>query len=239
MNNIPGIQFLSIKPKAIIVPHAGYIYSGFTANAAHRALANTKPKRVIVIGPSHYVFLKGISAAFTNKYETPCGYLETDTAYLDELNKRFHFIYSEKAHYKEHSTETQMPFIKHYNPQTKIIELIYGEVAREELAEVISYVLSDKDTAVVISTDLSHFYPLDKANSLDAFCLEAIKKKDISILSKGCQACGITGLKALLDVASRLQLQTAILDYSTSASSSGDVGSVVGYASAVLWPEQL
>ena len=235
IHRISGKELLSIKPRAIISPHAGYIYSGFTANAAHKTLANSRPKTIVVIGPSHHVFIEGISAAFTDYFETPCGMIETDQELLKKLDTQFGFEFNEMAHYKEHSTETQMPFIAHYNPQASVVELIYGRTGHQQVAEIIEEVLKQKDTAVVISSDLSHFYDLHTAAELDAICIEAVKTKDTGLFDKGCEACGITGIKAMVETAVKKDLQTGILDYRTSADTSGDTSSVVGYMSAVIW----
>ena len=104
-------EALKLEPKAIISPHAGYIYSGFSANIAHRVLANKRVKRVVVIGPSHHVYFKGLSGSFFKEYETPFGNIEIDLDYLAIINKNFGLTFAKDAHYKEHSTETQMPFI--------------------------------------------------------------------------------------------------------------------------------
>lgn len=235
IDSITNPKLLKNSPRAIISPHAGYVYSGFTANAAHRALSNAKPERVIVIGPSHHVYFEGVSTIFTNKFETPCGDILCDLEYMEKLQNRFNFTYSEIAHYREHSTETQFPFIKHYNPQAKIIELIYGKISWYEIAEIINFAFSGEDTAIVISSDLSHFYSLRKANSVDMICLKAIEKADLNLLDQGCEACGITGIKAIIDVANNLKLKTGIIDYRTSADASGDESRVVGYAGAVVF----
>jgi len=235
IDSITNSELLKSSPRAILSPHAGYVYSGFTANATHSALANTKPKRIIVIGPSHHVYFEGISTIFTNKFETPCGDISCDLEYLEKLHNRFNFTYSETAHYREHSTETQFPFIKYYNPQAKIIELIYGKISSNDVAEVINYALSKKESAIVISSDLSHFYSLRKANSVDMICLDAIKHSDTNMLEQGCEACGIAGIKALIKTANSLNLKTGILDYRTSADASGDENRVVGYAGAVVY----
>ncbi len=94
---------LSLRPKAIVAPHAGYIYSGFTANIAHRVLANSAPERVIVIGPSHRVYLEGVSGSFYDTYETPCGDLVVDRAYIEHLASLFEIDFLPEAH-AEHST---------------------------------------------------------------------------------------------------------------------------------------
>ncbi len=234
-NKITSIdEPLTAHPRAIIAPHAGYIYSGFTANDAHAMLAKTQPKRVIVIGPSHHVYFEGVSAAFFQQYETPCGNLQIDLNYLEKLSYTFNFLYNKRAHDVEHSTETQMPFIRHYHPEASVVELIYGNIEWQQIALVIEAVLSDKENTIVISSDLSHFYPLEQAVQLDGICMEAIKQKDVNLLDAGCEACGIVGIKAMIDVASHQNLSTHILDYRTSADVSGDSSSVVGYVSAVI-----
>ncbi|BAF72713.1 AmmeMemoRadiSam system protein B [Sulfurovum sp. NBC37-1] len=227
-------EILDIRPGAIIVPHAGYIYSGFTANFAYRFLKHTKPKRIIVIGPSHHYYFKGISAGHFENFETPCGEIEIDNPYLFALAKEFNIGFDPKAHEKEHSTEVQMPFIQHYFPKAKVIELVYGDVPAKELALIITALLKNPDNAVVISSDLSHFYPLEKAEKLDRNCLRAVVKLDMNEL-KGCEACGITGITAMILAARKLGLSSKLLDYSTSAKTTHDESSVVGYMSAIFY----
>ncbi|MCH9813555.1 MAG: AmmeMemoRadiSam system protein B [Epsilonproteobacteria bacterium] len=221
-------------PRAVIVPHAGYIYSGFTANIAYRLLANSRAKRVIVIGPSHRVYIDGLSGSTQDLFDSPCGDLVIDTAYLAQLKKHFSIGFEAKAHNMEHSTEVQMPLIKHYLPQAKVIEFIYGKIDYKKLAKLIYTLLRDPDNVVVISTDLSHFYTLENAKKLDNICLNGILKKDISILDRGCEACGLLGVKAMLHVAKEAQMSVELLDYRTSADASGDENRVVGYVSAYL-----
>ncbi len=227
-------SILQYKPKAIISPHAGYIYSGFTANIAHRLLKNNNPKRVVVIGPSHHVYFEGVSVSLADEYETPCNTLEIDTQYSHLMAKKYNLLYIKEAHYKEHSTETQMPFIKHYLPNAKVVEYIYGKINYQTLIPLIEDALSQKDTAVVISTDLSHFYTLKEAKELDAICLTGVAKEDISILQRGCEACGKIGVEAIIAVAKKMGLKSKVLDYRTSADTSGDSSRVVGYMSAIF-----
>jgi AmmeMemoRadiSam system protein B len=224
-----------IVPRAIIAPHAGYIYSGFTANIAYKILQNAKAKRVVVIGPSHRVYLDGVSGSFEDTYETPCGEIEIDQDYLDELKENFGLIFNKQAHSQEHSTETQMPFVKKYLPETKVIELIYGKVDDREIAKIVEYVLDDPGNVVVISTDLSHFYDLKKANALDNICLNAIANLDLATFDKGCEACGLRGVKAVIRVAKKKNLRSKLLDYRTSADRTGDKSRVVGYVSGVIY----
>lgn len=225
----------SILPRAVIVPHAGYIYSGFTANFAYLFLKKTKAKRIIIIGPSHHHYFKGISGSYYENYETPCGEIEIDSTYLFALAKRFDIGFQPKAHEREHSTEVQMPFVKHYFPESKIIELIYGETTEKTLAPIITALLQNKDNVVVISSDLSHFQTLEEAKAFDENCLRAVSKLDLNELAKGCKACGLIGVQAMILAAQHMKFSAKLLDYRTSADASGDKSSVVGYMSAIFY----
>lgn len=225
----------NIVPRAVIVPHAGYIYSGFTANFAYRFLKQTKAKRLIVIGPSHHHYFQGISGSYYEHYESPCGDIEIDSPYLFALAKQFDIGFEPKAHEKEHSTEVQMPFIQHYFPQCKIIELIYSNTTANTLAPLITALLQNKDNAVVISSDLSHFHSLEEAKAFDENCLRGVANLDLDALAQGCEACGLIGIKAMMLAAKQLKLSSKLLDYRTSADTSGDNSSVVGYMSAMFY----
>ena len=224
---------LAIKPRAIISPHAGYIYSGFTANIAHRLLANSKPKRVVVIGPSHRIYVPGVSASLFDSYETPCGDLPIDKEYIKHLMNLFEIEFLPQAH-AEHSTETQMPFIHHYLPQSSVVELVYGDIDPSYLAKICEAILSDEQNAIVISTDLSHYYSLKEAEALDLHCLKAVHDLDVKELHNGCEACGKIGVEAIILAAKALGLRARVLDYRTSADASGDTSAVVGYMSAAF-----
>ncbi|BCD67896.1 AmmeMemoRadiSam system protein B [Nitratiruptor sp. YY09-18] len=224
---------LQIMPRAIISPHAGYVYSGFTANIAHRVLGNAKPERIVVIGPSHRIYLQGMSGSFYDRFQTPCGDLEIDKVYLEHLASRFDIAFVPQAH-QEHSTETQMPFIKHYNPQAEVVEIVYGDQDPVYLAKMCEAILADPSNAIVISTDLSHYYPLKTAEQLDMHCLKGVHDLDIQELHNGCEACGKIGVEAIVIAAKELGLKPRILDYRTSADASGDESQVVGYMSAAF-----
>ena len=226
-------RFDILYGNAVIVPHAGWIYSGFTANIAFRTLAKTNPRTVVVIGPSHRVGFEGVSIADNQYYQTPLGDLAIDSHLVKDLKQRFSIPYFSQAHH-EHSTEVQMPFIKYYLPHTQIVELVYAYAQPELIEPIIDYVLSLSDTAIVISTDLSHYYTLNEAQQLDSVCLDAIEHEDIHTLNQGCEACGMVGVKAMLSAARKKGLTSTILDYRTSADVSGDTSRVVGYMSAVF-----
>lgn len=223
----------SVEPRALIVPHAGYIYSGYTANLAYVCASKTSYERIVVIGPSHRVFIEGASIALYEAYETPCGALDIDLDFSELLRETFPFLHHNPEAHAEHSTETQMPFIKHYFPHTKVVEIVYGKVEATALSSLIDTLLETEKTLVVISTDLSHFYTQKEANALDAFCIEAIKTLTIKDF-QGCEACGLIGVQAMVFSALHLGLKPHFLDYRTSFERSRDDSRVVGYTSFVL-----
>lgn len=231
--HIDDKKMLAMAPRAVIVPHAGYVYSGFTANIPLRLLANSGAKRVVVIGPSHRVYLTGTSVSDYDRYETPLGSLPIDRSLAQELISRFDLRFQPDAH-SEHSTEVQMPFIKTYLKDASVVELVYGDEDPLKLAKVINFLLEDPWTVVVISTDLSHYYDIKKANTLDNICLDAVDKLITSELHQGCEACGKIGVEAMLIAAKERGLKSVLLDYRTSADASGDESQVVGYMSAAF-----
>lgn len=223
-----------IKARALISPHAGYIYSGFTANSAYSMVDFSSIKRVVIIGPSHRIFLRGGSVALFESYESPCANLNIDIKYSQELIDRYEFLHFERLAHAEHSTETQVPFLQFYAPHVSVVEIVYGDIHFSSLVPMMKEILEDKENMLVISTDLSHFYNLKEANALDNICLKAIKEMNLVELEHGCEACGITGVKAALQASEELGLKSRLIDYRTSADASGDENRVVGYMSALL-----
>ncbi len=216
------------KPKAVVVPHAGYIYSGFIANLVYRQI-DTKFKRVVVIGPSHHFYFKGISIALYKSYDTPCGAIPIDIDYSKKLIEKYKKLTFIDNMHHEHSTEVQMPFIKYYFKDIKVVEIVYGDIDYRDLTPIVKDILEDSNSLLIVSTDLSHFYTLEKAKKIDLNCLNGVKSLNVNILNR-CEACGLIGLKALVSVAKKSQ----IIDYGTSYNSSGDSKSVVGYMSAIF-----
>jgi AmmeMemoRadiSam system protein B len=228
---IKAKEVFSLKPKAIIVPHAGWVYSGFTANFAYKIASNTKPKRVVVIGPSHRFPIEGISVTLEDSYETPCGNLPIDRNFSLKLLEKFDVQNLEYVHV-EHSTEVQMPFIYHYFGEIPVVELIYGNYSPAKLKDIIEYAI-ENESFVVISSDLSHYYDIKTANALDSHCLEAVHNLDLEELEE-CEACGKIGIGGMIMAAKEENLTPFIVDYRTSADVSGDESQVVGYMSALF-----
>ena len=227
---------VEVTPRAIIVPHAGYIYSGFTANVAFKTAAEKRGsvKRVVVIGPSHRVFVNGASIALYSDYASPCGEMKIDLAFSNEINNRFDFLHFSPDAHHEHSTEVQVPFIQHYFPRAELVEIVYGDLDPKQLSELIDVVLDDSETLVVISTDLSHFHTEQVAKGLDSLCIQGMADLLIAELESGCEACGMIGVKAVVHSANKASLQSQVLDYRTSADVTGDKQSVVGNVSCLI-----
>lgn len=223
-----------IRSRVVIVPHAGYIYSGYTANIAYKVLQNSGVKKFVIIGPSHRVAFDGISLCDFDSYETPFGDIKANSDMVQKLKESFHLDCISSAH-AEHSTEVQFPFIKYYIEDAEIVELVYSRMKASELSKIIEFILEQEDFGVIISTDLSHFYTLEDANTLDNICLSAIEQLDTKMLHSGCEACGNIGIEAVLLSAKELGMKSHTLDYRTSADASGDVSRVVGYVSACFY----
>ena len=214
--------------KALIVPHAGYVYSGFSGNLGFRNVKKI-PKKVVVIGPSHSISFNGVSMKEYDFYETPLGNIKADKTYMNFLKSKFEFLSLEHT---EHSTEVQFPFVKHYFPDATLVELVYGHNAN--LDGIIEEVLKTKDTLLLISTDLSHFYTQEEANKSDNYCIKGIENLDIDLLKRG-EACGMQGVISLLHVNKKLALHVKSVDYRTSGDITGNNDSVVGYYSAIVY----
>ena len=227
---------IDVTPRALIVPHAGYIYSGYTANLAYHYTAHKRSDitRVVVMGPSHRVYVEGASIALYDYFHTPCGELAIDLDFSHQLQKAFAFLRFHPNAHEEHSTEVQMPFIRHYFKEASVVEIVYGDITHGELSMLMDAVLQEEGTLLVISTDLSHFYTEEKAKEIDALCIQAIQNLDIQALSHGCEACGLTGVKAVVQSAQQHHFTPHLLDYRTSYARTKDASSVVGYTSFLL-----
>jgi len=222
------------KVKSAVIPHAGYIYSGKTALEAFKIIDFEDYERIIVVGPSHHIYFNGISILNENLYETPCGYLNVDNDYSSFIINKFnHFTSYFKQAHREHSTEVMMPFINHYAPDKKIIEVVYGNVKYDNLLELLEYFTKKDENLLIISTDLSHFYNIEKAEKLDKNCIKAFKESDISYLER-CEACGMLGIKAIIEISKLRDFKPKFLRYDTSAQTNGNYSEVVGYMSGIF-----
>lgn len=216
-------------PKAIIVPHAGYIYSGQSAAFAYAAVKQSGFKRVILLGPAHRVPFYGMALPDCEAFATPLGKVVLDQEVIQEIVHLPHVEISAAAHELEHSLEVQLPFLQNVLEDMKLIPLCIGSVEVDIVAELMEYLWDDEDSLFVISSDLSHFHPYEEARELDRQSINLMLNKQPELSHQ--QACGATGINALLRIAKKRDMQVRLLDYRNSGDTAGDKSRVVGYAS--------
>jgi AmmeMemoRadiSam system protein B len=240
LNNAP---LYNVKPEAVISPHAGYIYSGITAGYSYKQFLNLdkdKHYKVLLVGPSHFVPFEGISFGYYDYWETPFGKVPVDKKEIERFvvnNPNLPITLNTLPHIKEHSLEVQVPFLQKVLNDFSIIPVVYGQVLYQIVEKVIEEIKGDKnDVVVVISTDLSHYYPYKTARYIDLNCIKAVEELNLKYLSS-CEACGKIGMEAIIDFAKKHNLKSSVLDYRTSGDTAGDKESVVGYLSAIFYKE--
>lgn len=226
-------------PQAIVSPHAGYVYSGKTAAVSYKQLLNLdkdKHYTFLLIGPSHYVYMNGISFGYYDYWITPLGKVRVNTDRIDRFikdNRNFPITLNHLPHQREHSLEVQVPFLQVVMREFDIIPVVYGDVEASILKRVIEY-FKDDGTVVIISSDLSHYYPDAVARQMDKNCHTAVEKVDERYLME-CEACGKTGIEAMIMYAKENGLKGKLLEYRTSGDVSGDYDAVVGYGSYIFY----
>ena len=224
-------------PKAIIVPHAGYIYSGQTAALAYAQLlpARNIIKRVILLGPVHRVPVRGLALADVDGFATPLGELEIDQDAIATISALPQIVHSKAAHAQEHSLEVQLPFLQMVLADFKLVPLAVGDATPAAVAEVLELLWGGPETLIVISSDLSHYLPYRLAQRVDDETVAHILALQPALTHQ--QACGGTAVNGLLLAAQQHQLQVKLLDVCNSGDTAGDKERVVGYAAFAFMPE--
>lgn len=222
---------LPVPPKAIVVPHAGYIYSGSTAARAYAALAPLRHtiRRVVLLGPVHRVAVRGLALPGTEAFATPLGQLVVDQAAVAAVASLPQVVTRPQAHALEHSLEVQLPFLQTVLSDFKLLPLAVGDATPAEVAEVLQAVWGGLETLIVISSDLSHFLPCATAQARDRDTVQRILQL-LGPLSHE-QACGGTPINGLLLAARQHHLRPHLLGLCNSGDTAGDQQRVVGYAS--------
>jgi len=203
--------------KALIVPHAGYVYSGEVAAFAYNSLKIQNPKRVVLLGPSHQDYIDGIYS-FSGEWVTP---LKITKVFDSGLN-----VFENDS---EHSLEVELPFLQSVLSDFEFIPIIYGVDDYVQLARVCSKFLSD-DSVLIASSDLSHYLPYTLANKIDLVTTNAILELDLKGFLDFGDACGKTGIAAILMLALKNKWKPVLLSYKNSGDTAGDKMRVVGYA---------
>jgi AmmeMemoRadiSam system protein B len=222
-------------PKAIVVPHAGYVYSGPVAASAYARVAAARGhiERVVVLGPAHTLTLEDIAASSADGFSTPLGVLEVDCASRDALIGDGLVSIFDLAHLAEHSLEVQLPFIQFVLGPVKVLPLLIGTASTAAVAQLLGRVWGGAETLVVVSTDLSHYHDRETARRLDSRTAAAIVARNPEAVSPA-DACGASVLRGLLSFATKREMKVELLDLRTSADTVGNLTRVVGYGSFAL-----
>jgi hypothetical protein len=216
-------------PKALIVPHAGYIYSGGIAAAAYSQISHHpgRIRRVVLIGPSHRVYLQGMAVPKSDAFQTPLGVVPIDRELKARVLAHSQVVETDEPHAHEHCLEVQLPFLQMLLGDFTLLPVTLGSVSPPAVANLLAEVWGGNETLVLVSSDLSHYLPYDAARKLDAVTVDAILRYDTHLTGE--QACGCMGINGLSYLAKQRGLSIAEIARCNSGDTAGDRYRVVGY----------
>ena len=217
-------------PKALIVPHAGYIYSGPVAASAYVQLKNISQRiqRVILLGPCHRVPLRGLATSSADYFETPLGRIKIDRDAINAIISLPQVEEFDLTHQQEHSLEVQLPFLQEVLDSFSLVPLVVGDASAVEVSEALELLWGGDETLIVISSDLSHYHDYNTARAMDTETCHAIEQLNADAIHYD-QACGRNPVTGLLLAAKAHGLQATTLDLRNSGDTAGDKSQVVGY----------
>lgn len=222
-------------PKAVIVPHAGYIFSGPIAASAYARLKSVRDSisRVVLIGPSHQVAFQGLAVSNADTFTTPLGSIPIDRAAIQQLQDLPFVGYLEQAHALEHSLEVHLPFLQQTLADFKLVPIVAGDASPLQVSQVIDMLWGGTETLIVISSDLSHYHDYATAQHLDRHTSDLIEHLDYQNLSSEA-ACGKVAVNGLLRSLQKKSLKIKTIDLRNSGDTAGDKMRVVGYGAYVV-----
>lgn len=228
----------SLIPKAVIVPHAGYIYSGAIAASAYATLVPIAAhiRHVVLLGPTHRVAVRGLALPGVDSFDTPLGRINLDKAAAQSIAHLPQVSINKMAHAQEHSLEVQLPFLQSVLNDFTLLPLAVGMATPEEVAEVLEILWGNDETLIVISSDLSHFRTYAEAQRVDKHTVDEILQLHQPIDHE--QACGGTPINGLIIAAHQHYLRPHLLDLRNSGDTAGTKDKVVGYASFAFTDEE-
>ena len=222
-------------PKALIVPHAGYIYSGPIAARAYDELAPARGivRRVVLLGPVHRVPVRGLAVPTDSAFATPLGRVPLDQEAISRLGGLKQIVRSDVAHVHEHALEVQLPFLQRQLGEFSLVPFAVGDATPQEVAEVVEQLWGGPETLIVISTDLSHYHPYAEARQIDRNTVTRIARFATDLDHE--EACGATPLNGFLHAARKRNLGIKLLAAGNSGDTAGGKGQVVGYSAFALY----
>ncbi|MBI3150357.1 MAG: AmmeMemoRadiSam system protein B [Betaproteobacteria bacterium] len=228
----PGLNEV---PKALIVPHAGYIYSGPVAAQAYAQLgaAASPIRRVVLLGPAHRVAVRGLALPEAQAFATPLGLVPVDAFGAAIAGSLPQVQSNAEAHAFEHSLEVQLPFLQVVLERFALVPLVVGSASATEVAEVLEQLWGGPETLIVVSSDLSHYHNYREAQNLDGATADAIVALRQDLDHE--QACGATPVSGLLACARDHRLRAELLDLRNSGDTAGDRSRVVGYGAFAFY----
>lgn len=228
---LAGAHPHALIPKALITPHAGYVYSGPIAASAFATLKPiaTRIRRVVLLGPTHRVAVRGLALPGADAFDTPLGRIMLDKAAADAISHLPQVTINSQTHALEHSLEVQLPFLQTVLEDFTLLPLAVGMASADEVAEVLEAVWGGEETLIVISSDLSHYLPYATAQRVDNQTVQSILHLQQPISHD--QACGGTPISGLIIAAQHHGLTPHLLDLRNSGDTAGSRDQVVGYAS--------
>ncbi len=237
LREVPDAEGASAVPKILIVPHAGYVYSGPVAASAYARLAPWRGsiERVILIGPAHRVAFEGLATSTADSFATPLGEVPLERGGIVGLLTLPQVVECDEAHRQEHSLEVQLPFLQLVLDTFCLVPLVFGLTRAGLIGEVLQQIWGDEKTLVVVSSDLSHYHNSQEASELDRRAARAIERCAPGDLHHD-QACGQLAIQAVLQIAKQRELYPALLDLRNSGDTVGNKDRVVGYGSFEICP---
>ncbi len=221
-------------PKALILPHAGYVYSGAIAASGYRAVqaAAEQITRVVLLGPAHRVYVQGVALPSVDEFETPLGNVALDKQALDALLSLPGVAVSDRAHAAEHCLEVHLPFLQTLLGEFSLVPVLVGDSPPEDVARLLQSLWGGAETLVVISSDLSHYHPYAEAQTIDAHTSAKIVDRAVDLTGE--EACGAAAINGLMLTARARDLSVYTLDVRNSGDTAGDRSQVVGYGAYAL-----
>lgn len=222
-------------PKAIIAPHAGYVYSGPIAANAYAGIEPIKDriKRVVLLGPAHRVYVKGMALSTADYFASPLGNVAIDKTLHAKALSFDNVVEFDQAHAKEHSLEVHLPFLQILLNEFTLAPILVGDADIKEVARLLDHLWQDDETLIVVSSDLSHFHDYDTAKRIDQKTSGAIESFDTGQIGPK-QACGCFPVNGLLNLAEARSLKVQTLDVRNSGDTAGNKDRVVGYGAYSL-----